>query len=269
MGKLKSTLLVIIILVPFNVVASEWRYSKQIDEFTDISTFVASSYSVSGKGVAAVTCNEKLKFNLYFSVGEYIGSDDKYTVRYRVDKKDPESGKWGVSTEGVGVFASEKDKVHLAREMLFGDLLLLEVTDFRGTPHQAKYSLKGAQSAIGKVLDACNIESRGFLIRDIDHLVVENISEWGPKYTICKKQMLIALGYSISDISSKKTPDLYQASQKYVDDKHTVCGTNEVTSLQKIYECEQKHRFLYGLYRDAYKKDSSFKEKCSSIGTRD
>jgi hypothetical protein len=260
----------IISLIAFTVLSNsalgnEWAYSNKIDEFADTSTHTALVNSHDNKGFAVVKCNEKEKLELYFSVGEYIGSEDSYPVRYRVDKNTPESGKWGVSTKGTSSFVDNRDKVHLARMLMSGNQFLLEVTDFRGTPHKSKYSLAGSTESIGKVLDACAIARTETIVEGVDSSVKKQISMWGPKNTQCNKGMLISLGYSISDNSSSKSPDVYKALQKYMDDKYAVCGTDKVSMTDKIYECKQKDRFLNGVYGDAVKVVKSFKEQCGSL----
>lgn len=255
----------IFIFLSGGALAQEWSYSNEVDEFADTSIHTASVNSLSGKGFVVARCNEKKKLEVYLSVGEFIGSRDSYPVRYRIDKGSPQSSKWGVSTKGTDVFVNNFEKVDLARNLMSGDQLLLEVEDFRGTPHQSKYSLKGSSIALGRVLDACGIAREGVVVEGIDVSVKKHISMWGPKNTKCKKAMLSSLGYSISDANSEKSPELYKALQKYMDDKYAVCGTKKVSRTQEIYECKQKDRFLNGLYADAIKKDGSFKEMCGSL----
>jgi len=265
MKKLKFITSLLILFSSGSALAKEWSYSNEVDEFADTSVHIASVNSLSGRGFAVVKCDAKKKLEVYLSVGEFIGSEDSYPVRYRIDKRSPESSKWSVSTKGTSVFVRNFDKVDLVRNLLSGDELLLEVTDFRGTPHQSKYSLKGSSTAIGKVLDACGIAREEVIVEGVDVSVKKHISMWGPKNTECNKKMLISLGYSISDSSSTKSPDLYKALQKYMDDKYAVCGTNKVSNMQEIYECKQKDRFINGLYADAIKKDSTFKDVCGSL----
>jgi hypothetical protein len=254
-----------LIVLSSNALATKWSYSSKVDEFADTSVHSAIVNSNDGKGFAVVKCNEKSKLEIYLSVGEFIGSDDSYPVRYRIDKGTPEMSKWGVSTKGTAVFVKNSDKVFLARKLMSGNQLLLEVTDFRGTPNKSKYSLSGSTKAIGKVLDACGIKRKETMVEGVDESVKKEISMWGPKGTQCKKNMLISLGYSISDKTSSKSPDVYKALQKYMDDKYAVCGTNKVSMTDKIYACKQKDRFLSGVYGDAIKVDKSFKEQCGSL----
>lgn len=269
MNKYQIAFLYLVILWSFDVVAAQWTYSKKIDEFSDTETHVARVNNTSGAGFAIARCSNKSNFELYFSVGEFIGTGDSYKVRYRVDKNKLESRKWGISTDGVFIFAGDRDKKHLAREMLAGNLLLLEVKDFRGTPHKSKYSLAGATNTIGKVLDSCGIGRKEVPFEGIDASVVKYVSKWGPKNTYCSKQMLLALNFSITDASTEKTPELYQAMQDYIDYKHSACGTKKATASNTSYRCKKKDRFLLALYMDATARNGAFKKDCGSLRTGD
>ena len=247
-----------------NVLATEWSYSSEVDEFTDTTVHIALVTSLDTNGFVIAKCDEEKKFELYLSVDEFIGSQDTYKVRYRIDKNSPESDEWNVSTEGTSVFARYRDKLYIAREFMSGTQLLVEVTDFHGTPHQSKYSLNGATNAIGQVLDACGKSREAVDIEGVSVSVKKHISILGPKATLCKKKELTTLGYVISDESSDKSPDVYKALQKYMDDKSAICGTRKAKATDEVY-CENKEWFLNKLYGDAKKKDKSLKKTCGHV----
>jgi hypothetical protein len=75
--------------------------------------------------------------------------------------------------------------------------------------------------------------------------------------------MLVSLGYSISDKTSSKSPDVYKALQKYIDDKYSKCGT-DFGEAKGSYYCQKKERFLSRVYDDAIKVNRSFVEQCGS-----
>ena len=158
MKKISNIIFVIGLFHVCNVSAGEWFYTKNVDEFLDTETHVALVNSLIGDGYGIARCEGNTEFNLIFSVGKFIGTNDSYSVRYRIDKQNPVSSIWGVSTEGTSIFVKNRDKNQLARQMLSGNSLLLEVMDYKGTPHKIKLSLNGSKNAIGKVMDACNIE---------------------------------------------------------------------------------------------------------------
>lgn len=251
------------ILFNTNALASVWTYNSKVDKFTDNTVYTASVNS--GDGFITARCDEKKQFELYLSVGEFIGSRANYDVRYRIDKNNLESSKWSPSSNGTSVFATNPDKFDVARKLMFGDFVLVEVTDFRGTPHQSRYSLKGSARAIGRVLDACGISHKETVVEGIDTAVSREIAMWGIKNTRCKKEMLIKLGYPVSEVSSEKSEDLYRALQKYVDDKYSLCGTGKLDQFEERHACRQKEQFVRGLYGDAVKSDISFKDSCGSL----
>ena len=76
MTKLNIALAFVAILNACNAMAFEWNYSKKIDEFNDSENHSAMVKANSGDGFAIARCKEKSKFDLYFSVGEFIGSKD-------------------------------------------------------------------------------------------------------------------------------------------------------------------------------------------------
>ena len=105
------------------VSAADWTYSTETDDFLDTTQHTARVTAEEGGGYAVARCDENSDFDMYFSVDEFIGSQDRYPVRFRIDKQSPGSSEWGVSTEGTAVFVSNSDKVMLARQMLEGSKL--------------------------------------------------------------------------------------------------------------------------------------------------
>jgi hypothetical protein len=94
-----------------------------------------------------------------FSVGKSLGPGwGYYAVRFRIDKNEPQKGIWLASSTGTILLVVGTGAVSLARDMLAGREILLEVTDYRGVVRRARYSLAGSPAAIGKVMDECAIE---------------------------------------------------------------------------------------------------------------
>lgn len=215
-------------VMPISAFGSSWVYTSDTDPFTDRTVHVARVLASDIDGYAVARCSDG-SFELYFSVGEYIGNN-RYSVRYRVDKNPPNSASWGVSTEGTSVFATANDGPRLARSMMSGSVLRLEVTDHQGTPHRATYSLNGSNTALRKVFEACQLplveppkiippEQRG-----IAPEVVRFVDTLGPKNVECRKNYLAALGYEIEDISAEKTRQFYELLDHYYRKKENECS---------------------------------------------
>jgi len=260
--KLRFICLIIFTVLSSSTFANKWSYLNEIDEFSDASIHIAFVRSNNGKGMAVFTCNEDNNLEMYFSVGEYIGSNGRYPIRYRVDKRKVVEKKWDANGEGTAVFVN-RDRTGLAKKLMYGNQLLLEVTDFRGTPHKSKFPLIGSAESIGKVLDACTVTRVETIKDQVDISVKDRIFRWGPKSTQCNKNMLVSLGYLISDKTSSKSPDVYKALQKYIDDKYLKCGT-DFGEAKGSYYCQKKERFLSRVYDDAIKVNRSFVEQCGS-----
>lgn len=241
----------------------EWSYKVKRDEFTDTSVHTAYVDGMSSKGFALARCDENKVFSLVFSVDEFIGSRGSYPVRYRIDKNDAVSERWGVSTKGTAVFAGSS-KINLSKALMSGSVLLIEITDYRGTPHKGKFSLKASSTNIGKVLSACGLAesleakapSNRASIDGVAPEIVKFINTWGEKSTVCSKKMLSALKYEITDFSSVKSRDFYEAAQNYIKDKSQECNA---------WPANQTCLFkLWDLYVDTKNLDLDFTEACKA-----
>ena len=173
-------LLLVIVPISLSVAASEWVYSKNVDDFTDTDTQLAMVKAQKSWGI--VRCKNGSHFELLFPVDKFIGLQGSVRIRYRIDKQEPRIQMWSLSTKGTAVFVNnEANKKELARGMQNGNSLLLEVTDFMGTPHKERFSLKGARVAIGKVMDACNVNRNKYDLDGVEEAVFRHVDLYGPK----------------------------------------------------------------------------------------
>lgn len=262
MFRILSTLSVVI----FCQVAegADWQYAVKVDRFTDAKVHTGSITADSGEGFGVIRCDESKKLEIFFSVGEFIGSEGQFPIRYRIDKHDVVPDKWGVSTQGTSVFVGAIEKAPFARKLADGaSNLLLEIKDYRGTAHQAKFSLQDSNDVISKVLEACGTSRNKFEIAGVSDSIIDRLELYGPKFVVCQKKMLTTLGYSISDESSEKTSDLYLAMQAYLDDKLAKCPTTS----DRIYKmnCDRPDGFLYEVYGDAIGRKPSLRQQCGSL----
>lgn len=208
-----TRLLVLGALVISAEARSSWKYSVSNDEFSDKSIHMASV--LTAKDVfGLVRCNVQKELEVFFSVGSYIGSGDEYKVRYRIDKDSAVSGKWSVSSEGTAVFLDKDAGKELSRGLMKGNKFLLEATDYRGTSHRSTFPLKGSNRAIGKVLKACGIAP--IRVRnELSWVVKDTVARFGPRYTVCNKNMLRVIGYEIKDKTANKSEDMVLAMQDF------------------------------------------------------
>lgn len=263
MKRLYILLVMLSLSVPLPVMAAdEWFYAKRVDEFSDEQTHIAMIRSVADRSLGLARCVAGKEFDLIFSIGRYIGVGNKYPVRYRIDKQTTVESDWVVSTRGTSLFASDFDKAHMARQMLAGNALLLEITDAEKVPHKTRLTLNGTNDTLGKVMDACNISRESYLADQIDVAVEKYISMLGPKNVVCHKQMLGILGYELADMSEVKSEDFFLQTQQFMDDKLAECKVMDSRLERAMYGCNRKEWLLNNIYPEASKKNESLVYSC-------
>ncbi|WP_261842065.1 hypothetical protein [Aliamphritea ceti] len=262
MKRLCILLITFSLCLPAELAAEDWFYAKRVDEFSDQETHIAMVRSIEERSLALARCLQEEEFDLIFSVGHFIGVGNKYPVRYRVDKQDSVQSDWIVSTRGDSVFASDFDKTHLARQMLHGDELLVEITDARGSAFTAHLPLQGAANTLGRVMDACSVAREGLKVEGIDVAVQKYISMLGPKNVVCHKQMLGELGYELTDFSSVKSTDFFRQTQQFMNDKLAECAGMDSRLKQAMYGCKRKEWLLDNIYPEASKKNEALVSSC-------
>lgn len=81
---------------------------------------------------------------------DYLG-DEARDVAYRVDQGDIRRVRAEMDTEGTATFL----KPSVIQDLLPGNRVVVEVRDYRGTRHQAAFSLRGVTAAWGKLEPHC------------------------------------------------------------------------------------------------------------------
>ncbi len=263
-----------LVLMPTITIASSWTYSYVEDGFSDTTQHRAVISLEKSKAFGFVRCSGEKNLDVAFSLDAYIGSDNKYPVRYRFDKSPVIETLWSVSTNGTEVFVSSGEVIGFSRALAAGKELLLEVTDFRGTPKQLKYPLTGTTETVGKVLAACDIPVQAPKLSidpsKVTPIVKSAMANWTPKETKCNKASLKILGYEVENTGSNITAGSYYAMQKYFDKTYLrECGPETKSVYEKTYDCQSKERFMSSrvvvlLNRDAANEDkATFAKNCS------
>lgn len=254
-------------LIPTCALASSWTYSYEVDGFSDKNQHRAVISLDNNKVFGFVRCSAEKDLDIVFSLDSYIGTDSKYSVRYRFDKKTVIETLWGVSTNGTAVFVSSSEVIRFGRELIAGNELLLEVTDFRGTPKQVKYPLSGTSDAVGKVFNACHIPVQVPKLSidpsKVTQLVESAMAKWKPKEIQCNKVSLKILGHDVKDLGTEITINSYYAMQQYFNKTYLKeCGPETKSVYEKTYDCQSKERFMSSrvivlLNREAAKADQT------------
>lgn len=266
---------ILLALIPATISASSWTYSFAEDVFNDSTQHRAVIRLDNSKAFGFVRCSNNSSLDIAFSLDKYIGSENRYSVRYRFDKKSVVQSDWGVSTNGTEVFVSNNEVIRFSRDLMSGRELLLEVTDYRGTPNQLKYPLAGSTAAVSKVLAACGIpieEPKLSIDPDkVTPLVKTAMANWLPNDIKCNNASLKILGYELNELGAQITVDSYYAMQRYFDKTYLKeCGPETKSVYEKTYDCQSKERFMSSrvivlLNREAAQLDrDSYQKSCAN-----
>lgn len=257
---MKLNILIICFFCSFNSLANSWVYEQKKDGFNDKSGHTAY---IKGKGgtYALAQCDSNSVFNVQFFINEYL-SRKAVNVKWRIDNGEVNTGAWNVSTEGTTVFARSDVKNQLGRKMRSGSNILLEVTDYRGTNHRVKFSLRGSSKAISSIYKACDISMEVMKFDGVGDVVSNYIDRMGPKSTICFSKKLALNNYKISEFSNIKSEELYQQAQIFLDNKMKLCPSGNYFISRG---CNDPKEFFFDLYVVASKKDAAIKRECGSL----
>ncbi|MDA7760115.1 hypothetical protein N8935_07705 [Amylibacter sp.] len=157
-----KNLLIIILLILYgshgNAGINYWSYQTSVDPFTDETNSYASFQTRNDEKRITVRCQNN-KFDILINFNKYIKRDGGNKLKYRIDKNTfIQSDDWGSSTKGTAVFASDKLKLKLAKELTNGDKkAIFRVYDFNGTKYDMIINFTSARRLITKVIQDCNI----------------------------------------------------------------------------------------------------------------
>ena len=213
--------------------AGQWESGQETDPFTDKTQTWArvegkADAHTSGLGQPpglTIRCRED-KFDIIVSVGAFLGGDI-VEARYRIDKETAVAETWFGSTTDQAAFAAQERR--LARKLQSAENLLVELTDFRGTPHRASFKVGGGAKAIKSVLRSCGIEAEGLdaSIPGLRPEIGRWLERWGPRNIELKAAALTELGWFKGGKARTMTPALALAVQGLYDDFVKRCLAGE------------------------------------------
>ena len=149
-GLMGAVAALVVLALPIEVVAQTWRLERGRDPFTDEPRIIASvltrDLSVGVRCIAGTLDAVVLS--------GYIG-DDASNVRYRVDQGPVRETVWDTSVGRDGLFAWAPSE--FARDLVAGNRLTFEYSDFSGQRHIESVGLRGSAATINAVLDACSV----------------------------------------------------------------------------------------------------------------
>ncbi|HEX7039082.1 MAG TPA: hypothetical protein VF202_03090 [Trueperaceae bacterium] len=120
------------------VMLGDWGYIEQIDPITDANTSgavaLASQSPSYYQGALIVRCSTYIgsEIDLFFDSDQYLGSDDLFSVVYRIDGGEPQSGWWDVSTDNTAVFVPDRDLPQLVTALAGASEMVIRVQAYDG-----------------------------------------------------------------------------------------------------------------------------------------
>lgn len=143
-----TTAVLILSLVAGPAAAQEWRYNREVDPLDDSVWAAAGAGGDNGGGVVVSCDGVRLRARVFTAASELR---DPAPVRYRFDQGEPFSAQWSSQSDLV----SAPDPYAFARQLMEGDRLIFEITDFFGVPQRTTVQLAGSGSQIRRVLAEC------------------------------------------------------------------------------------------------------------------
>ena len=133
-----------------------WELESVVDEFTDERKVFAIIAAEGGldKGFIHVGCFPA-GLEVKVGAGAYIGDKSVHNnVRYRVDQGEPVTTTMKPTSKSY-VYFNDKNSPFLQQLLAGKEKVVVQLTSYDYDTSRATYSLNGAATAIGAVLEAC------------------------------------------------------------------------------------------------------------------
>ena len=205
----------------------EWTGTTDTDPFTDKSVSVASSSYEDGAHTRSIVVKcDGDEFSTYVAFGEYLG-DEMLDARYRVDKNDPVETSWRPSADGTAAFAYSA----LARGLVSGQSIVIEVSDYRGVAHRAKFDLTGSSAKVLPVMNVCNerIKPLAQGIEGLRNDFAQELERFSAIRVSLAKEMLSQRGDYDGPIDSDLDSEFALALQKSADAFVEACKSKNLS----------------------------------------
>ncbi len=137
--------------------STSWETEASVDEFTDKKKTFSMIAAEGGldKGFIMIGCYSSGGFEGKVGAGQYIGDKDiSENVKFRVDKNEPVTLTMN-PTSKTYVYFNDMDSPFIKQLISGKESVVVQLTSYDYDTSKAKFSLKGAATAINKVLDAC------------------------------------------------------------------------------------------------------------------
>lgn len=115
----------VVLLASGQVLASEWEYEKEIDDFTDTTKCYA--YTTNQTDGALIVRHNQKELQILVIFDEYL-SNDYVEYRYRIDKGKPVNDSAVVSAKGTAIFIDRHRVPEISKAWITPSLFAKQLT---------------------------------------------------------------------------------------------------------------------------------------------
>ena len=149
---------------PAAQLGKQWTLRRNENPLDDTATVYGFTTAISGKNVwgrspvLVVRCQSN-STDVYVNWNTYLGDDGDLggasfkSVTYRVDKGQPMTGRWTLSTDSEATFASSP--IALMRKMVGAERLVVRVVPFEQNPIVAVFDISNGRPVYEDVAKTC------------------------------------------------------------------------------------------------------------------
>ena len=135
---------------------SPWIITRDKSAMDDSKTFIASQFALDGdkaKGMFVLRCKEN-ETDAFIRVDEFLGTNNTYVVRYRIDSEKPQKAYWTPATNYKGVFAPKPIK--FLKSLVGKKKLLIRLSPYSAADINVTVNLEGIEDIVKELGETCN-----------------------------------------------------------------------------------------------------------------
>jgi hypothetical protein len=220
-------------ITPVAVHANPWQLTKEAGSWSE--TVKAAYEDKDGNTLTAICKDDLFETRLTVPALRLPGI---YDVTYRIDNGSAVKTKWSRLLEP---YIRATPDVDLARAMLNGNKIVMDLTGVGNRPAHVEIPLTGARDPIIAALKACNLGPEGLetQVRGLRRDIVRDLERWGPKYTRLAKEVLAAAGAYKGPLDTPFDADFALAAQAFHDKYLSACSAGR---MEGNYHCKARRK---------------------------
>jgi hypothetical protein len=218
---------------PLAAYANTWQLTREAGSWSE--TVKATYEDKDGNNLTAICKNDFFETQLTVATLRIPGI---YDVTYRIDNGPEVKTKWSRFLEP---FIRAVPDVDVARELLNGRKIVIDLTGLGNRPAHIEIPLTGARAAIIAALKACNLGPEGLetQVRGLRREIVRDLERWGPKYTHLAKEVLATAGAYKGPLDTPVDADFALAAQAFHDKYLADCSEGRI---EGNYHCKARRK---------------------------